>query len=222
MANEQNTNLVPSLKESLLKPLGDTTIDIGEVFFDTIFQDGIIKDIPIIRTIATFTKVGLSLRERNLAKNTYAFIMGFRNKTLSTDKINSYRERLSDPKVAEKELGYALVLLDKEIHYQKAGILGKAYRAFADGDITWDEYIEISEVINRMFMIDFKHLYRIAKGSPLNYGIREEEMYGLQRLEGMGLISEIKPHVTGTTIVLNGGYKLTSLGIRIINIDNNP
>ena len=75
MDNKQSLNLVPSLGKSLVGPLGNTVIDIGEVFLDTVFDEGILKEIPIIGTIASLTKAGISLRERNLAKNTYAFIL---------------------------------------------------------------------------------------------------------------------------------------------------
>lgn len=218
MNDKQGMNLVPALQESLIEPLGDTAIDIAEVFLDTVFEDGILKDIPIIGTLAAFTKVGISLRERNLAKNTYAFILGFRKRAISTEQINKYRERMKDPKAAEKELGYALTLLDRETQYQKAVFLGRAYRAFVDEAISWDKFVELSEVISRMFMIDFKHLLRVAKGRPLNFGLREDELYGMQRLEGLGLISEIKPHVSGTTLVMDGGYKTTSLGRCLIGL----
>lgn len=69
-----------------------------------------------------------------------------------------------------------------------------------------------------MFMIDFKHLLSVAKDTPLNFGIREDELYGMQRLEGLGLISEIKPHVSGTTFVSDGRYKTTSLGRCLISL----
>ena len=218
MKDKQGMNLVPALQESLIEPLEDTAVDIAEVFLDTVFEDGILKDIPIIGTLAAFTKVGISLRERNLAKNTYAFILGFRKRAISTERMNKYRERMKDPKAAEKELGYALTLLDRETQYQKAVFLGRAYRAFVDEAISWDKFVELSEVISRMFMIDFKHLLSVAKDTPLNFGIREDELYGMQRLEGLGLISEIKPHVSGTTFVSDGRYKTTSLGRCLISL----
>ena len=52
MSNEHGLNLVPALRESLTDSIGDTMIDISEVFLDTIFEDGILKDIPIIGTFA--------------------------------------------------------------------------------------------------------------------------------------------------------------------------
>lgn len=218
MKDKQGMNLVPALQESLIEPLEDTAVDIAEVFLDTVFEDGILKDIPIIGTLAAFTKVGISLRERNLAKNTYAFILGFRKRAISTGIKNKYRERMKDPKAAEKELGYALTLLDRETQYQKAVFLGRAYRAFVDEAISWDKFVELSEAISRMFMIDFKHLLRVAKGMPLNCGVREDELYGMQRLEGLGLISEIESHASGTTFVMTGGYKTTSLGRCLISL----
>ena len=218
MDNKQSLNLVPSLGKSLVGPLGNTVIDIGEVFLDTVFDEGILKEIPIIGTIASLTKAGISLRERNLAKNTYAFILGFKKQTLSEEDINNYRKRIANPKIAEKELGYALILLDKEVHYQKADILGRAYRNYVDGRITWEKFVEISESISRMFMADIDYLFRISKGTPMNFGVQEDELCCLQRLEGIGVVSEIQPYSKGSTLVLSEGYKVTSLGRCIIGI----
>lgn len=160
--------------------------------------------------------MGISLRERNLAKNTYAFIRGFRRKTLSEEKIMKYRKRLNDPKTAEKELGFALVLLDRETHYEKADLLGRAYRAFVDEKMTWEKFAELAEAINRMFMIDITHLRRVAKSASFQFEDPEEEVYGMQRLEGIGLISEKKPYASNHTLFFDGGYIITSLGGLII------
>ena len=218
MNEKHGMNLVPALQESLVEPLRNTVVDIAEVLLDTVFEDGILKDVPVIGTIASFAKVGISLRERNLAKNTYAFICGFRRKAISAETVLKYQERLKDPKVAERELGYALTLLDKEAQYQKADYLGRAYRAFVEGHISWEKFVEISEAISRMFMIDFMHLIRIVKEPPINFGEHEDELCGMKRLEGLGLISAIKPYVSGSTLIMDGGYKETSLGKLLVSL----
>ncbi len=105
--------------------MADPIEDIGEIMIDSVFEDGVLKDIPIIRTIASFAKIGISLRERNLAKNSFAFICGVRSQQISEDKMEKYRKRMEDPKQAEKELGYVLILLDKETQIKKSELYGK-------------------------------------------------------------------------------------------------
>ena len=91
MPNDNKHDLIPSLRNTIVHPMTDPMEDIGEIMIDSIFEDGLLKDIPIIRTIASFAKVGVSLRERNLAKNTYAFICGLRKRQIPQDKLENYR-----------------------------------------------------------------------------------------------------------------------------------
>ena len=180
-------NLIPSFRDSLFKPMADPMMDIGEVFLDTVFEDGVLKEIPIIGTIAGLAKATVAIRERQLAKNTYAFIKGLREKNLSQEKLDAYRKKLDDPKVAERELGYVILLLDREIRAEKSLILGRMYAALVDQSISWEQFQELSEALDRMFMADFQVLARIRYETPLMTGVRKRELHGVERLWSLGL-----------------------------------
>ena len=180
-------NLIPSFRDSIFRPMTDPMMDIGEVLLDTVFMDGILKDIPIIGTIAGITKATVAIRERQLAKNTYAFIKGIREKTIPQEKLDEYRQKLEDPKKADKELGYVLLLLDREIRAEKSVILGRMYAAVFDQSISWEQFQELSEALDRMFMTDFPVLERMRYGTPLMSGVRERELHGVERLRSLGL-----------------------------------
>lgn len=212
MPSEENRDLIPSLRNTILSPMTDPMADIGEIMIDSIFEDGLLKEIPIIRTIASFAKMGVSLRERNLAKNTYAFIYGLRNQQIPQDKLEKYRKRMEDPKQAEKELGYSLILLDKETQIKKAELYGKAYRLFINENISWNQYLELTEAISRMFMADFSHFNRIASASPLQAGVRQEELYGFQRLKGLGLVAEEFFSGNESGLILGSRFSITLFG----------
>ena len=183
-------DLVPSLKESIFNPLSGPMIETSEVFLDTVFENGILKDIPIIGTIAGLSKATIALRERQLAKNTYAFIKGIREKNIPEEKLKKYKRKLEDPRQAEKELGLVLRLLDHEIYVEKAEILGRAYAAVVGDRIDMDQFREIAEAVNRMFMADFVVLKQLNAGTPLTDGMRVKEAHGLQRLKSLGLAIE--------------------------------
>ena len=180
-------NLIPSFRDSIFKPMADPMMDIGEVFLDTVFEDGILKNIPIIGTIAGIAKASVAVRDRQLAKNTYAFIKGLREYTVSQEKLEEYRHKLEDPKIANRELGYVLLLLDREIHAEKSVFFGRMYAAVVDQSISWEQFQELSEALDRMFMADFPVLERMRYGAPLMAGVRERELHGVDRLRSLGL-----------------------------------
>lgn len=180
-------DLISSFRKSIFTPMKAPMMDIGEVLLDTVFEDGILKEIPIIGTIAGIAKASVAIRERQLAKNTYAFIKGLREHTISQEKLEDYRRKHDDPKKAEKELGYVLLLLDREIHAEKSVILGHMYAAVVDQSISWEQFQELSEALDRMFMADFPVLERMRYGTPLMAGVREGELHGVDRLRSLGL-----------------------------------
>lgn len=183
-------DLIPSFRQSLFSNTADPMMDLGEIFLDTVFEDGILKEIPVIKTIIALVKTGTALRERQMSINIIEFLKGLRERTISQEKIEAHRKRLEDPKCANRELGFVLLMLEREIHAEKAQISGRAYAAVVDYEITWDQYQELVEALDRMFMKDFTILERIGHGMLLPISTREDEMYGLQRLQGLGLAAE--------------------------------
>lgn len=72
-------NEIKKLSNSLEQTLKDSdlqsvTIDLAETFSDTLLNDGLLKDIPIIGTIVGLTKTAISLNDRLLIKKLIYFI----------------------------------------------------------------------------------------------------------------------------------------------------
>ena len=64
----------------------------------------------------TICKIGYNLHERNLIKQTLAFITEFNSGSISQGKLNEHREKLeANPKEAEKELGRVLIILGNQV-----------------------------------------------------------------------------------------------------------
>ncbi|MBR3751779.1 MAG: hypothetical protein IKK50_01440, partial [Ruminiclostridium sp.] len=79
------TNLVPSFKDSLFSPTYDISAEYLEIGLDMLIESDITRDIPIVNSIASVCKIGYNLHERNLIKQTLAFILGYNNGTLSPE-----------------------------------------------------------------------------------------------------------------------------------------
>ena len=197
-----SSTLIPSMKETLFDPaisnMGDSLIEIAEIGLDSVLDDGILKDIPILGSIAGLCKAGLSIRERHLIRQTAAFITSFNADTISPEKLLEYRKNLeTDPKRADRELSHVILLLDRMIEELQAKMLGKFYKSYVKGGITWEKFCELSEANSRMFISDYEILETIGR-KPLKQDevIPDKKMYQIQRLESLGLIMEnrYRPH----------------------------
>ena len=56
----------------------------------------------------------------------------------------------NNQKTRNKELAYLMVVLDKYINLDKPQMLAKTYLSYLNGEITWNEVMKYSEVIERL------------------------------------------------------------------------
>ena len=61
-------------------------------------------------------KTAQNIHDRNLLKQTIKFINTFNEKSISTQKVEKYKNHLdSNPKYAEEELGRVIILLNSNV-----------------------------------------------------------------------------------------------------------
>ncbi len=99
------SNLIPSFRDSVLKPLSDPAIDYLDAGIDLILEADALKAVPIVGAVSAFCKIGVNLHERNLLKQTFEFIKGFNEGSIDKETVEAHRLELeNDPSKQEKEL----------------------------------------------------------------------------------------------------------------------
>lgn len=203
-----STNLIPSMRDTIFLDGKDIFNDIGEVFLDSLFEDGILKDIPIFNTVFALCKTGMNIRERHFLKETFYFIKSFNDGSIDEQKLSDYREMLiNDPKRAEKELERVILLLNAHLNNEQSARLGCFYRHYIKKDISWDGFVELSEANSRLFEADFKLLVNLPK-EPKE--MKERENYMCERLAALGLVQKLSPTVVGSTLEMRSDFYVIS------------
>ena len=143
--------LVPAFKESVFDAhLSDVLGETAELGIDSVLDEGILKDIPIVSTVIGFAKTAQNIYDRNLLRQTASFIKTFNAGSISTKKLQKYRDKIdSNPQYAEKDLGRVLILLNSYVDLEKSAILAKFYRAYVEEEISWEQFGELSVNISR-------------------------------------------------------------------------
>ncbi len=61
------TNIIPSLKDTLFPSISsnmsDSLLEIAELGLDSVIDDGVVKDVSVLGTIAALCKTGYNLAE---------------------------------------------------------------------------------------------------------------------------------------------------------------
>ena len=147
--------LVDDFEKSLFNSSENVISDYLEIGIDSLMNEGILKELPIVNTIVGVLKVGKNVHDRNLLKQTLTFINEFNNNQISDDKLERYKLTIEmNPKRCEEELGRILLLLNNFIDKEKSVMLAKLFKAYVEKIVSWNEFCEYSEIINRLFIQD--------------------------------------------------------------------
>lgn len=180
--------IIPAFETTLLDPtLSDACLEIGELGIDSLLNPGTFQGIPIVSILVGLGKTAQNIHDRNLLKQTIAFINSFNAGTISNEKLQKKRAKLAvDSQYAEEELGRVLIILNANIDLSKSKLLGKFYRAYVSEEIDWSTFCECSDIISRMFISDLSLLKDIAEQKVTD--TTQCKHYQAERLIPLGLL----------------------------------
>jgi len=155
MKNSITYSLLESIDSSNIV---DLSVDYSELALDTIVENPLMKELPIIKTIRAIYKAGVSIRERFLIKKTLVFIQTFNTSGISKTEFEKYKNRLNDnPKKASKELEHIVILLDRQAEYIKGAILANLYSSFIRERIKWNIFSVFGTILDDLSTYDLDY-----------------------------------------------------------------
>ena len=158
-------SIITEFNNSLVINTSDVIQDYMEIGIDSLFENELAKQVPIIKTLVGIAKVGKDLSERNFTKNLIIFLNELNAGTIDREKLIKHQEKLNnDAKLAEKELGRILIILNQVIDNEKSYFLSKLYKAYVNEIINWDLFCEYSEMLNRLYLQDLNVLRQVNIG----------------------------------------------------------
>lgn len=198
--------LVEDLKSSLFDNTVDVALDYSELWLDNItagvFGSGVLKQIPVVKTLCSVIETGAAVHEKNLLRETLIFIATFNAKTIDPKKLAKYKLKIKEkPRYVRKELERVLLILNKIIDDGKAEILARLYRNYIEEQMTWDDFCELTDITERMFLTDIRTLVKSYESDGIDVG--EVEGYHLDRLISLGLLENSLR--LGGNIIISGG-----------------
>ncbi len=183
----ENRNLPGALCDSITDEAGSAVADILEVGLDSVFEDSLLRDVPLLSTAASLYKIGHSIKERHYIKKLAEFVQALNNGLAGDAQVQEFRDRiLHDQKKSKKELEYILILVDRYISGGKSTIIAKLYLSYLDSKLNWEEFSMYSEVTDQLFMNDLDFLRK--EGNQI---IPEVSSDAALRLTSMGLLFEV-------------------------------
>jgi hypothetical protein len=166
------TNLTETISNEIVNTSVDLSVDYSELFLDDFLADGILKEIPIIKSLYAVGKIGYSIKERFFVKKLFVFLQEYHNQNITHQKLNKFKAEFnSDEKYRNKVTEQIMVFTDSFLTVDKAKILAKLFKSYIDGNFDWDYFLHLSTCLNSIHPKTFPFLQQL---SSHNFKILEE------------------------------------------------
>jgi len=166
----------------------ELTAEGAEIAFKQVIEDSVIKDIPIIGTLAKLCGIGLSIRDRLYTDKIRLFLIAIDE--IPEDKRLQFRDAVaSGHEECERLVQKILLVIESQSDVEKSDIIANFFLAYLDGVIAQADFRRSLDVTANYFLDDLKEF---LKGDAYRGFMRESykdlEANGLANLVGSPLI----------------------------------
>lgn len=187
------TDKKKKLSSELIEPSIDLAIDYSELALDTIFDEGVLEEIPIIKTIVSTYKIGNSIKERHFAKKIALFLQEFYSNEIDENRLTKFRENFAqDEKYRNKVMEQISIYNDRFIDNQKSKILANLFASYIEDKMDWNYYLELAHCLNSLSPRTILLLHTISEMDfriPFDSELAEQSVLGI--LTSSGILSTV-------------------------------
>ncbi|MDH3474212.1 MAG: hypothetical protein OEM59_11020 [Rhodospirillales bacterium] len=152
-------SLVTTLAES---DLASVLKDVGELTLDSVLEEGVLQDLPVVATLTGIWKTGRSIRELLFLKKLMSFLIELKN--IDPGARTEMIKHLEEDECFTQRVGESVILLLERLdHLDKPTLVGRAFRAYCSGFIDAEQLQKMNQVIDRAFMPDLQQLERYLR-----------------------------------------------------------
>lgn len=131
-------DVVTPMAESLFNDdMKDLSMDFLELGLDSITDNEILKEIPIVKTVCAITKTSIAIKEKFLLRKFFNFVKAFNNYDVKEEISKRKNAIHNNEKWVYDEIEFLSVYLDDMDSDKKARILGKLYNEYLNRRINW-------------------------------------------------------------------------------------
>lgn len=173
----------------------DISMEYLEVGIDSIIENDLLKELPIVKTVHSVVKVSMAIKEKFFLKKFLAFIKEFNSGSVEEKEIDMRKNAIqNNEQWIYKEIEYLVIYIENLDSIEKARVLAVLYCNYISKKINWERYSQYTEIVNRMFSYDINMLKVFYR---YNQTIKNDESKGFfydltsyNRLIGLGLMEK--------------------------------
>lgn len=140
--------------------LRDVAKDSAEVFVDSFLTDGVLKEIPIVRSVIGLAKAGITVRDRIFLEKVIKVLSPLSK--YSSQQRQEFLKSL-DPDEVKKASQYLILYIDRLDSIEKTAMLGKVFEAYLTGKISYKAMLYFAHFIDSVFILVWKEYHTAIK-----------------------------------------------------------
>jgi len=147
---DEKYNLGTSLVETLRSDdVVSIATDAAEMSIDAVISNGLLRDLPVVGTLVSLTKVGFTIRDRLFVRKLVKFLAGL--KEVSTDQRRELVEKLeADSEYGRRAGEHLIEILDRIDAHRKPYMTAKVFSAYVFGSIDAKTLHRLNYAIERI------------------------------------------------------------------------
>ena len=205
MIDQAPTDINKIVSDEILEKSIDLSIEYSELTLDEFLKDGVLKEIPIVKSVVAFYNISSSIIDRHKTKKILTFFKEFHSKHIDEEKLEIFKNKFNKDEAYRHKVVETIVLLNERFyHIEKSKILANLLISYIEKKITWQEFIDVSFVLENFHPRGFTYLKALFE---LEYKDRQKD-----EQEGEGLM-----FACGIGYRFGNRFKINSLGEKFYN-----
>ena len=159
--NQKNSiGLLDSITSEGIISLGS---DLLELALDNNLNEGVLREIPVVRNLYNLGRATVGIYHRLSIKKMINFLgelsnVSYEKRQSFVEDINKYPQK---QRVCEETL---LLLIDRADSLEKPSILGRILKHHILDNISYEDAMRLSFIVDRVYMSDLDYLTRFSSG----------------------------------------------------------
>lgn len=154
--------LISSIASSDIK---DLATDISEVGLDQLLDDGVLREIPIIKALVGARKTVVAIRDLILMKKIVVFLTELRN--IPKEQREDWARRINEDEKYQRRVGESLVMiLDRFEHTDKSKLLAQVFNGYVREEIDFGQFQRMASAIDRAYLDDLNAMLDFFTVTP--------------------------------------------------------
>jgi hypothetical protein len=215
MENREQENSINStdITKIVSKEISCKTLDLGidysELALDEFLKDGVLKEIPFVKSVVSFYNIGHSIIDRHKTKKILTFFKEFHSSEIKPDKLGKFKQKFDEDIDYQNQVVETITLLNERfLQIEKSKILAKLIISHIEEKISWDELTDLTAVLDNIHPKGFLFLDKMAK--EINYANHSRDQIGEALMFACGI-----GHRHGTLFMINElGKKFYENGLK--------